>query len=209
MIPGQIIYRQRGTLWHAGENVGLGRDHTIFALQPGYVKYYRNPTLNPKKRYIGVALSRNQSLPTPSDVPRVRRLGMVAIPRTAHKEFADAAQSAGAQAEIPVTHIPPIIPSDGPSRAESTTGLRLTDDEVRNLKRGKDGAYRQQNWEIGRVAERAGLEKKLPRNADFRERSRFKSRQRNASVKRKSMIKAVVRAEREKKRKLKRTTRTR
>ena len=36
---GDIIYRQRGTKLHPGENVGMGRDHTLFALINGYVKY--------------------------------------------------------------------------------------------------------------------------------------------------------------------------
>ena len=39
VIPGNIIIRQRGTKWRAGTNVGLGRDHTIFALVPGRVAY--------------------------------------------------------------------------------------------------------------------------------------------------------------------------
>ena len=39
--PGMIIVRQRGTKWKPGTNVGLGRDHTIFALVPGHVKYQR------------------------------------------------------------------------------------------------------------------------------------------------------------------------
>ncbi len=37
VIPGNIIIRQRGTKWHPGENVGIGRDHTIFALVEGNV----------------------------------------------------------------------------------------------------------------------------------------------------------------------------
>ncbi|RMD43721.1 hypothetical protein DV735_g1466, partial [Chaetothyriales sp. CBS 134920] len=36
--PGTIIFRQRGTLWFPGENVGMGRDHSIYALQPGWVR---------------------------------------------------------------------------------------------------------------------------------------------------------------------------
>ena len=39
VIPGNIIIRQRGTKWHPGENVGMGRDHTIFALVGGNVKF--------------------------------------------------------------------------------------------------------------------------------------------------------------------------
>ncbi len=37
--PGKIIVRQRGTKWHAGPNVGIGKDHTLFALQNGKVEY--------------------------------------------------------------------------------------------------------------------------------------------------------------------------
>lgn len=37
--PGTIILRQRGTRFHAGNNVGLGRDFTIFALIDGQVKF--------------------------------------------------------------------------------------------------------------------------------------------------------------------------
>jgi len=39
VIPGNIIVRQCGTRIHPGENVGMGRDFTIFAVQEGYVTY--------------------------------------------------------------------------------------------------------------------------------------------------------------------------
>ncbi|MBA3039906.1 MAG: 50S ribosomal protein L27 [Alphaproteobacteria bacterium] len=39
VVPGNIIVRQRGTQWHPGANVGLGKDHTIFALTAGNVAY--------------------------------------------------------------------------------------------------------------------------------------------------------------------------
>lgn len=39
VIPGNIIVRQRGTKWHAGRNVGLGKDHTIYALIEGRVAF--------------------------------------------------------------------------------------------------------------------------------------------------------------------------
>jgi len=41
VIPGNIIIRQRGTKWHPGKNVGLGRDYTIFALTEGHVFFDR------------------------------------------------------------------------------------------------------------------------------------------------------------------------
>jgi len=37
--PGNIIIRQRGTKVHAGSNVGIGKDHTIFSLIDGVVKF--------------------------------------------------------------------------------------------------------------------------------------------------------------------------
>jgi large subunit ribosomal protein L27 len=39
---GSIIVRQRGTRFHAGANVGIGKDHTLFALATGKVKFAQN-----------------------------------------------------------------------------------------------------------------------------------------------------------------------
>jgi len=39
VIPGNIIVRQRGTKYHPGNNVGIGKDHTIFALTEGKVSF--------------------------------------------------------------------------------------------------------------------------------------------------------------------------
>ncbi len=39
VIPGNIIIRQRGTKYHPGAGVGMGRDHTLFALVGGRVKF--------------------------------------------------------------------------------------------------------------------------------------------------------------------------
>jgi large subunit ribosomal protein L27 len=41
VIPGNIIVRQRGTQFHPGKNVGIGRDYTIFATAEGYVVFER------------------------------------------------------------------------------------------------------------------------------------------------------------------------
>jgi len=46
---GNIICRQRGTKWHPGEGVGLGKDYTIFALIDGFVKF----TEEKKKKFDG------------------------------------------------------------------------------------------------------------------------------------------------------------
>jgi large subunit ribosomal protein L27 len=39
VIAGNIIARQRGTKWHPGRNVGIGRDHTLFALINGQLEF--------------------------------------------------------------------------------------------------------------------------------------------------------------------------
>ncbi len=39
---GNIIVRQRGTKWHPGKNVGIGKDHTIFAKIAGVVKFVKS-----------------------------------------------------------------------------------------------------------------------------------------------------------------------
>jgi large subunit ribosomal protein L27 len=43
---GSIIVRQRGTRFHAGDNVGMGRDHTLFALVDGQVSFATKGALN-------------------------------------------------------------------------------------------------------------------------------------------------------------------
>ena len=47
VVAGNIIVRQRGTRFHAGTNVGIGRDHTLFAKTDGNVKF---ETKGPKNR---------------------------------------------------------------------------------------------------------------------------------------------------------------
>ena len=47
VVAGNILIRQRGTKFHAGVNVGIGRDHTLFAKADGRVKFARK---GPKKR---------------------------------------------------------------------------------------------------------------------------------------------------------------
>ncbi len=52
VLAGNIIIRQRGTKFHPGANVGLGKDHTIFATAPGLVSFQ---TKGPKNRkYVNV-----------------------------------------------------------------------------------------------------------------------------------------------------------
>ena len=50
--PGNIIVRQRGTHFHPGENVGCGRDHTLFATAEGQVAFHAGGPRN--RRYVSV-----------------------------------------------------------------------------------------------------------------------------------------------------------
>ena len=56
VVAGNIIIRQRGTNFHPGQNVGMGKDHTLFALTDGSVKFgvrhdRRSSTSSPPERY--------------------------------------------------------------------------------------------------------------------------------------------------------------
>lgn len=65
MTPGTIIVRQRGATFHPGQNVAVGKDFTVYALQPGYVKFYQHHLPYPH-------LSRPDQ-PGPQNVPPVKR----------------------------------------------------------------------------------------------------------------------------------------
>ena len=52
LIPaGSILVRQRGSTYHAGQNVGTGKDYTLFALTDGVVKFHRG---RKDRRFISV-----------------------------------------------------------------------------------------------------------------------------------------------------------
>ena len=51
VLAGNIIIRQRGTKWHPGDNVGIGKDHTIFALTEGKVKFRKTGS---GRTFVGV-----------------------------------------------------------------------------------------------------------------------------------------------------------
>jgi len=62
VIPGNIIVRQRGTKFHPGQNVGIGRDHTIFATVEGFVQF--ETFKNNRKRINVVSLEELETLAT-------------------------------------------------------------------------------------------------------------------------------------------------
>ncbi|PVU97460.1 hypothetical protein BB561_000529 [Smittium simulii] len=73
VIAGNIIMKQRGTKFHPGENVGMGKDHTIFAINPGYVRFYRQIYNKKERRMISVALQKDDyNFPRDENLPRRR-----------------------------------------------------------------------------------------------------------------------------------------
>ncbi|KAI8947886.1 ribosomal L27 protein-domain-containing protein [Xylaria longipes] len=134
VITGNIIYKQRGTKWYAGENCGMGRDHTIFALASGYVKYYRDPSKHPKRQYIGVVFNKEDKLPYPKNAMRKRKLNMVAVPVAPPEP----------QSELSASGIPNQIVRQGPGRKPHPRDERI-------IKLAQDGsyAYREENWRLG------------------------------------------------------------
>ncbi|CAG8039377.1 unnamed protein product [Penicillium nalgiovense] len=138
VVPGCIIFRQRGSLWFPGENCEMGRDHTIYATQAGYVRYYLDPLKHSKRRYIGVVFDKDEQLPHPRNAPSRRKLNMAPVPMAERVE---------AQSDL--------VASVGEN------GVRVTDVEAVEAASGpqlRPGyMYREANWEIGRAAERAGI----------------------------------------------------
>lgn len=154
VIPGNIIFRQRGTHWFPGLNCAMGRDHTIYATEPGYVKYYKDPLLNPKRQYIGVALKRDQTLPIPRNAPRPRRLGLIAQ----KMEVAPVAEEEVQHLVEEGERLDGAVVKKGKKERRGTEGMVLT--------MGPGYMYREANWQIGRAAERAKVNVKefVPRD---------------------------------------------
>jgi large subunit ribosomal protein L27 len=114
-------------------------------MESGYVRYYKDPNLHPKRQYIGVALEKDHTLPYPPNAARRRRLNMVAVeqPVEAGEQLLVAStgdlQVAGSESDIKDT------PRDKNSKM---------------LTMGNRYAYREANWQIGRAAERANVQVK-------------------------------------------------
>jgi ribosomal protein L27 len=180
VIPGNIIYKQRGTIWFPGENTHMGRDHTIHSSVSGYVKYYRDPLKHPDRQYIGVVFNRDDKLPYPPGTPRKRKLSMVAVPRrpdnidqetlgpsgipnyivrrpqvmevtAAGEETAPAVDaSPDAVANPPTPTEAAEIAGRAAERAARIAAARQHK-ATRVLRLRDDYSYRETNWEIGRL----------------------------------------------------------
>ncbi|KAA8573575.1 hypothetical protein MFRU_001g04580 [Monilinia fructicola] len=157
VIPGNIIFRQRGTHWFPGDNCAMGRDHTIYATQPGYVKYYKDPERHPKRQYIGVVFKRDQVLPLPRNTVRRRRLGM---------EVAQIVEPEAPQVEVEVTGLESGEASVVGVKEKKKKKRERKGEEGRNLQLRPGYMYREANWEIGRAAERAKVKVRLYKPGD-------------------------------------------
>jgi len=144
----------------------MGRDHTIYATQPGFVKYYADPARHPKRRYIGVVFERNQSLPTPPNAARRRRLGMVAVRRA---DLADEGEGKGKDGSgVEGGPVFPLAKTRG-WKTEVLGRESLIRDNLREvrgergpkLKMSENYQFREANWSIGRIPEREGISQKV------------------------------------------------
>jgi large subunit ribosomal protein L27 len=140
-----------------------GRDHTIHAAQPGYVRYYRDPARHPKRKYIGIVFDKSQQLPAPANSVTRRKLGRIAyeMPET----YAE--QETGDLITGPETG----LPGNAEMGAAQPSTIRDVPNEQRGIKTIKKTGtgevvtpkltlrpgyqYRLANWEIGRAAERS------------------------------------------------------
>lgn len=60
--------------------VGIGKDHTIFALTPGYVRFYKQKYMRGDRKYVGVVLNRGEKLPRDeAEHGRSRYFGLVNV----------------------------------------------------------------------------------------------------------------------------------
>lgn len=146
----------------------MGRDHTIYATEKGFVKYYKDPERHPKRQYIGVVFERNQVLPLPRNSMRRRRLGVVPQKMDISEYIAPAPAAEGVEAEA--------------------EGLKKEEGEKAGLSLRPGYMYREANWEIGRAAEKAGVRVK-----EFKPRDRWTAWKKTTVRKAKNMEKRSLR----------------
>lgn len=145
----------------------MGRDHTIFAREKGYVTYYKDEERHPGRKYIGVVFERGWTLPRGRNEARRRRLGLVTRKRV----------EAGGMRGIG-TLAPP-----------ATEGKGDGENVVKTLPPTKKGyMFRETNWEIGRAAEKAKVKVTLFKPGDRFKAWRKKKARIARGVERKAMM---------------------
>lgn len=112
----------------------MGRDHTLFAMVSGYVKYYKDPAKHPDRQFIGVVFDKDDKLPYHPHAMRKRKLNMTA----------SAIPEREPEPEISASGIPNQVVREGYGRAPHPRDQRI-------YKLQKDGSYsyREENWRLG------------------------------------------------------------
>lgn len=192
VVPGNIIFRQRGTHWYPGENCGMGRDHTIFAKEKGYVLYYKDEEKHPDRKYIGIVFERHMTLPRGRTEARRRRLGLVGQPRQmgtlAGEDLGEVVEGAATPMAAAAT-----TERDGNTVITKTIPPNATVTNWVPPTSRKGYMYRPSNWEIGRAAEKPEI-----KVSTFRAKVRNKRKQKRLILLEKSRKKGMM-AEKKKK----------
>lgn len=128
----------------------MGRDHTIFAKEKGYVTYYKDTETHPKRKYIGVVFERGMKLPVPRNAPRRRRLGLVGRER----ELSTVASPIEPVTETAGVEVGGMVEAQGTVMQQGKKA-RSKMPQVKQMELRPGYQYRDSNWHIGRAAERA------------------------------------------------------
>lgn len=182
---------------HCLTHFSQGRDHTIHAAVPGYVKFYRDPIEHPKRKFIGVVFERGNTLPQPHNAVRRRRLGMLAyqMPTTTAQQTAGDLTTFTPSSPVDQSDdaaVPAAVIREQPQEARQTKTIRTRRDgrwveTTLTLRPGYQ--WRQANWEIGKAAERSRAARSV---RAFKPGDRFAAwRKRNARIARNAEFRSM------------------
>ena len=148
MKAGEILIRQRGTEWHAGENVKMGVDHTLYATEPGWVRFY-SPV--PEKS------SHAEDAAAEAAAKAQGRLSLSVAPQASEaKAEKKPSQDKPIISPMPMLSISPIMPASRPHptskrNARRYVGIVLTPDGVLPSPRGAPTARRFAKVDINKI----------------------------------------------------------
>ncbi len=126
MKAGEILVRQRGTEWHAGENVKMGVDHTLYATEAGWVRFY-SPL--PQKS-------------SPEEEAAIEQAAQALGRMTLGTAKTTAPKAAHALSPLPISSITPLLPASRPHPSSNRNsrryvGISLTQDGELPTPRGE------------------------------------------------------------------------
>ena len=172
----------------------MGKDHTIFALQKGYVRYYRDPERHKERKYIGVVFEREMGLPRGRGAARRRRLGLEV--REMSSTVSTSAITVGADG-VGIGEEQGLVAGEDKGLGDGTGKEGANDQDRKGKKKKKKKEkpdlklsggymYREANWQIGRAAEKANVKVPAykPRDRFLARRSQKRGRGRSGMVRR-------------------------